>query len=191
LKKRKIPVIMWPLAGIIVLLLIVACFISKGVRLSEVSPTASTMVPGESLTMSEVKYDQDHEDNRGWELIAKEAHFFDATQVVALTEVLLKVNSSEDNAYEIRGNEGDYCRKTEEIVLKGNVVGRSAGGYKIETSQLTYKQREESVETDKAVRMSGPFFTVNGEGFSLDLRSNRFKVWSNVYTTISSGDFVR
>jgi len=191
LKRRKIPVIMWPLAGIIVLLLIVVGFISKGVRLSEVSTAALTMVPGESLTMSEVKYDQDHEDGKGWELIAKEAHFFDTTQIVSLTEVLLKVNSSEDNAYEIRGNEGDYCRKTEEIVLKGDVVGRSASGYMIETSQLTYKQREESVVTDKPVRMSGPFFTVKGDGFSLDLRSSRFKVWSNAHTTITSGDFVR
>jgi LPS export ABC transporter protein LptC len=182
---------MWPLAGIIILLLVVAVFISKGVRLSEVSTAASKMVPGESLTMSEVKYDQDHEDGKGWELIAREAHFFDATQIVSLTEVLLKVNSSEDNAYEIRGNEGDYCRKTEEIVLKGDVVGISAGGYMIETNQLTYKQREESVVTDKPIRMSGPFFTVKGDGFSLDLRTNRFKVWSNAYTTITSGDFFR
>jgi len=186
---RKIPLIMWPIAGIIVLLLIVAAFILNGPPLAQVSTKASTSVPGESLTMSELTYDQDHEDGRAWELIAKEAHFFDSAQVVSLKDVLLKVGSTEDNSYTIRGNEGDYCRKTEEIVLKGDVVGRSTSGYQIETSQLTYKQKEESVVTDKPVRVSGPFFRLKGDGLSADLRRSRFKVWKNVDTTITGGDF--
>jgi len=186
---RKIPLIMWPIAGIIALLLIVAAFIMKGPPLAQVSTKASTLVPGESLTMSELKYDQDHEDGHAWELIAKEAHFFDTAEVVSLKDVLLKVDSKKDNSYTIRGNEGDYCRKTEEIVLKGDVVGRSANGYQIETSQLTYKQKEESVVTDKPVRMSGPFFRLKGDGLSVDLKSSRFKVWRNVDTTITGGDF--
>jgi LPS export ABC transporter protein LptC len=189
LKMRKIPLVVWPVAGIITLLLIVAVFIIKGPPLAQVSTRESTSVPGESLTMSELKYDQDHEDGHAWELTAKEAHFFDTAQVVSLRDVLLRVDSAKDNSYTIRGNEGDYCRKTEEIVLKGDVVGRSASGYQIETSQLTYKQKEESVVTDKSVRMSGPFFSLKGDGLSVDLRSMRFKVWRNVDTTITSGDF--
>jgi len=186
---RKIPVIIWPIAGIIILLLIVAAFIITGPRRDQVSTPASTLVPGEALTMSEVRYDQDHEDGEGWELVAKEAHFFDATQLVSLKEVLLTLDSPPNNSYRIKGNEGDYCRKSEEIVLKGNVVGNSSNGYQIETSQLTYKQKEELVVTDKPVRMSGPFFKVEGDGLSVDLRSSRFKVWKNVYTTITGGDF--
>jgi LPS export ABC transporter protein LptC len=186
---RKISLIMWPIAGIITLLLIVAAFIIKGPPLAQVSTKASTLVPGESLTMSELKYDQDHEDGHAWELIAEEAHFSDTAEVVSLKDVLLTVDSKKDNFYTIRGNEGDYCRKTEEIVLKGDVVGRSATGYQIETSQLTYKQKEESVVTDKPVRMSGPLFRLKGDGLSVDLKSNRFKVWRNVDTTITGGDF--
>jgi LPS export ABC transporter protein LptC len=187
---RKVPVIIWPIAGIIILLLIAAAYIINRPHHAQVSPTASTLVPGEALTLSEVKYDQDQEDGKGWELVAKEAHFFDTTQLVSLKEVLLTLDSAQDNCYRIRGNEGDYCRKTEEIVLKGNVVGNSSNGYQIETSQLTYKQREELVVTDKPIRMRGPFFTVEGDGLSVDLRSSRFKVWKNVSTTIIGGDFL-
>jgi len=187
---KKIPVIMWPIAGIIVVLLSVAAFIIHKPNCDHLSAPASTLVPGESLTMSGVKYDQNHEDGKGWELIAKEAHFFEATQLVSLKDVLLTLESPEDNSYKIKGNEGDYCRKTEEIVLKGNVVGNSSNGYQIETSRLTYKQKEDVVVTDKPVRMSGPFFKVEGDGLSVDLRSSRFKVWNNVYTTITRGDFL-
>jgi len=187
---RKIPVIIWPIAGIVILLLIVAAFIITGPRLAKVSTTASPLVPGESLKMSEVKYDQDHEDGQGWELIAKEAHFFDTTQIVSLKDVLLKLDSTEDNSYTITGNEGDYCRKKEEIILKGNVVGRSASGYQLETTQLTYKQKEESVVTDKPVKLIGPFFRVKGDGLYIDLKRNRFMVKRNVFTTITGGDFL-
>jgi LPS export ABC transporter protein LptC len=140
--------------------------------------------------MSGVTYDQDGEDGKGWELTAKEAHFFETTQLVSLKDVLLIVGSPEDNSYRIRGNEGDYCRKTEEIVLKGNVVGNSSTGYRIETTRLTYKQGQEMVVTDKPVRMSGPFFEVEGEGLSVDLESRRFTVLNNVSTTITGGDFL-
>lgn len=187
---RKMPVIMWPIAGIVILLLIVAAFIIKGPRLAKVSTTASTMVPGESLKMSEVKYDQVQDDGQGWELIAKEAHFFDTSQVVALKDVVLKLDSTKDNSYTIRGNEGDYCRKSEEIILKGNVVGRSASGYQLETTQLTYKEKEESVVTDKPVRLTGPFFKVKGDGLHIDLKRSRFMVRRNVFTTITGGDFL-
>ncbi len=187
---RKIPVIMWPIAGIVILLLIVAAFIIKGPRLAKVSTPTSAMVPGESVKMSEVKYDQVHEDGQGWELIAKEAHFFDTSQVMALKDVLLKLDSTKDNAYTIRGNEGDYCRKSEEIILKGNVVGRSESGYQLETTQLTYKQKEELVVTDKPVSLIGPFFRVKGDGLHIDLKRNRFMVRRNVFTTITGGDFL-
>jgi LPS export ABC transporter protein LptC len=186
---RKTRVLLWPIMGIVILLLIVVAFIIKGPRLAGVSSTAPSLVPGESLKMSEVKYDQEYEDGQGWELVAKEAHFFDTSQVVSLKDVLLKVDSTTDNSYTIKGDEGDYCRKSEEIILKGNVVGRSARGYQLETSQLTYKQKEESVETDKPVRLIGPFFRVKGDGLHVDLRCNRFMVRRNVSTTIRGGDF--
>ncbi|MBW2076433.1 MAG: LPS export ABC transporter periplasmic protein LptC [Deltaproteobacteria bacterium] len=184
---RRIPVIMWPIAGIVVLLLIVAAFIITGPRLTQVS-TTTPLVPGESLKMSEVQYDQDKEGGQGWELVAKEAHFFDTTQIVSLKDVLLTLDSTEDNSYTIRGNEGDYCRKSEEIVLKGSVVGTSKSGYQLETTQLTYKQKEESVVTEKPVKVIGPFFRVKGEGLYIDLKRNRFMVKRNVFTTITGGN---
>ncbi|MFW6115261.1 MAG: hypothetical protein ACOC6E_03080, partial [Thermodesulfobacteriota bacterium] len=105
---KKIPVIMWPIAGITLVLLLVAAFISHSSNRPQVCTAGSALVPGESLAISEIKYDQDYEDGKGWELIAKEAHFFDATQLVSLKNVLLTVKSPKDNSYKIKGNEGDY-----------------------------------------------------------------------------------
>jgi LPS export ABC transporter protein LptC len=187
---KRVPTVMWPLMGIVILLGIVV-FIFKVPHPGVVSQTGSTLIPGESLKISDVKYEQDYENGQGWELIAKEAHYFDATQTVSLKDVLLKLGPLGENYYTIKGNKGDYCRKREEIVLKGNVVGTSATGYRIETTQLVYRQGDESVVTDKAIRLTGPFFKVKGDGACLDLKCNTFRVRQNVHTTIIGGDIFR
>jgi len=186
---KKVPVILWPIVGIFFLLVIIAAFIFRVPHLSKISSLTSSLIPGESLKISDITFNQDYKNGEGgWELIAEEARFFDTNQMVYLKDVLLTLNSLEKNSYIIKGNEGDYCRKSEEIILKGNVVGRSAKGYQIETSMLVYKQKSESVVTDKPVRLIGPFFQVEGDGLFLDLKKNTYKVKQNVYTTIEGGN---
>ena len=187
---KRVPAVMWPIMGIFILLGIVV-FIFRVPHPGVVSQTGSALIPGESLKISDVKYEQDYENGQGWELIAKEAHYFDATQTVSLKDVLLKLAPLRDNYYTIKGNEGDYCRKREEIVLKGDVVGTSTTGYQIETTRLVYRQGDESVVTDKPIRLTGPFFRVKGDGLCLDLKCDTFRVRENVHATIIGGDIFR
>ena len=182
---KKIPIIMWPIAGIFFLLMIVAFFLFKVPHLLMVSSTTSDLIPGESLKISDIKYSQDHKNGeRKWELRAKEAHSFDKPQIVALKDVFLKLDSLEKSSFTIKGNEGDYFRESGEIILKGDVVGRSTDGYQIETSLLIYRQKDESVETDEPVRLIGPFFRVKGDGLYIDLKRKKFTVKKNVCTTV-------
>jgi len=91
--------------------------------------------------------------------------------------------------YTIKGNEGDYFRKTGKIILKGEVLGKSATGYYIETSLLTYRQEDNEVETDEPIKIIGPFFQVKGDGLYIDLSKEKFMVKKNVYTTFNGEGF--
>jgi len=189
---RKIPKITWPIAGILVLLMIAAFFLFKVPHLVMVSSTTSNLVPGESLKVSDVKYSQDYKNGEGkWELKAKEAHILHKSQIVALKDVFLKLDSVEKNSFTIKGNEGDYFRESGKIILKGDVIGRSANGYQIETSLLIYSQKDESVETDQPIRVVGPFFRVEGDGLYIDLKTKKFMVKENVCTTVMGEVFYR
>jgi LPS export ABC transporter protein LptC len=189
---RKIPKITWPIAGIVFLLMIAAFFLFKVPHLVMVSSTTSNLVPGESLKVSDVKYSQDYKNGEGkWELKAKEAHFLHKSQIVALKDVFLKLDSVEKNSFTIKGNEGDYFRESGKIILKGDVIGRSANGYQIETSLLIYRQKNESVETDQPIRVVGPFFRVEGDGLYIDLKTKKFMVKENVCTTVMGEVFYR
>ena len=187
---KKVPVAMWPIGGILFLLVIVIFFLFKAQQLGVVSSKIPHLIPGESLKISDIKYSQDYKDGGGkWELKAKEGHFFDNDQFIALKDVLLTLDSFNKTSYAIKGNEGNYFRKTGEIILKGEVLGQSATGYYIETSLLTYRQEDNEVETDEPIKIIGPFFQVKGDGLYIDLSKEKFMVKKNVYTTFNGEGF--
>lgn len=189
---RKIPAIIWPILGIVSLLMIVAFFLFKVPHLAMVSSKTSNLIPGESLKISDIKYSQDYKNGEGkWELEAKEAHLFNKSQIVILKDVLLKLDSIKKRSFTIRGNNGDYFRERGEIILRGDVMGMSDNGYQIATNLLIYRQRDGSVETDEHVKVIGPFFQVNGDGLYIDLKKKTFTVKRNVCTTFMSGGFDR
>jgi len=189
---KKVPVAMWPIVGIFFLLVIVGYFLFKVPHFGMVSSKISNLIPGESLKISDIKYSQDYKDGEGkWELRAKEGHFFDNDQILALKDVLLKLDSFKKTSYTIKGNEGDYFRKSGKIILKGDVLGRSANGYQIQTNLLIYRQEDNEVETDEHIKVIGPFFRVKGDGLYIDLNKKKFMVKKNVCTTFIGEDFFK
>jgi LPS export ABC transporter protein LptC len=189
---KRVPVAMWPIVGIFFLLVIVAFFLFKVKHLCMVYSKIPHLIPGESLKISDIKYSQDYKDGGGkWELRAKEGHFFDNDQFMALKDVLLTLDSFNKTSYTIKGNEGNYYRKSGTIILKGDVLGRSATGYHIETSLLTYRQEDNEVETDEPIKIIGPFFQVKGDGLYIDLSKKKLMVKKNVCTTFNGEGFFR
>lgn len=189
---KRTHIIMFPIIGILLLLMIVAFFLFKVPHLAMVSLKAPDLIPGESLKINDIEYSQDYKNGEGkWELKAKEAHILHKSEIVALKDVFLKLDSVEKNSFTIKGNEGDYFRESGKIILKGDVIGRSANGYQIETSLLIYRQKDESVETDQPIRVVGPFFRVEGDGLYIDLKTKKFMVKENVCTTVMGEVFYR
>ena len=185
---KKIPIIVWPIAGIFFLLLIAAFFVYKVPRVCIDATTASNMRSGESLKMSEINYSQDYKNGEGkWELKAKEGYFLDKTQTLTLKDVSLKLGPASKAAFTIQGNEGNYHRERGEIIFRGEVMGRSADGYQIETSLLIYSEKDESVATDRPIKVTGPLFHVKGDSLFADLARKTFAVRGNVCTTLNSG----
>lgn len=186
---KKAPLIIWPIVGIVFLLLITFAFLFNVPRLAMVSHEDTPLMPGTSLKVSDIEYSQDYRQGEGkWELKAKEASLFNKSQAVSLKDVSLKLDHSKYASYTIKGNECDYLREQDEIILKGDVVGSSDKGYKIETELLIYKPEKESVETDKPVMIVGPFFNIKGDGLYVDFKKERFMVKNNVCMTFSAKD---
>jgi len=185
---KRIAKKIWPIGGIFFLLLIGAFFVLKVPQGDRGSAVPTGLEAGESLRLSEINYSQDYRSGeKKWELRAEEGCFRDGTQTLSLKAVSLRIDPARRPSLAIKGNEGDYFRETGKIVLRGEVVGRSDDGYRIETSLLAFSEKEERVETDSAIRVTGPFFHVEGDGLVIDLRRKTFSVKGNVCTTLDYG----
>jgi LPS export ABC transporter protein LptC len=188
---KKAPLIIWPIVGIVFLLLITFVFLFNVPRLAMISQENTSLMPGTSLKVSDIEYSQDYSQGGGkWELKAKEASLFNKSQSVSLKDVSLKLDHSKNTSYTIKGNECDYLREQEEIILKGDVIGSSGKGYKIETDLLIYKPEKESMETDKPVMITGPFFKIKGDGLYVDFKKEKFMIKNNVCMTFSGKDIL-
>ncbi len=185
---KRIPKLVWPIGCIFLLLVIAAFFVYRALPVNVGTSRASKLRPGESIRVSEINYSQDYENGEGkWELKAREGYFIDKSETLTLRDVLLKLDPAGNTAFTIRGNEGDYCRRSGRIIFRGDVMGRSSDGYRIETSLLIYSEKGGCVETDEPILLIGPFFDVRGDGLYGDLSKRRFTVTGNVCTTFSSG----
>ena len=186
---KKIPLIIWPIAGICFLLALSAFFLVNRFNVAIVSSNIRKLIPKESLKISDINFSQDYNNGqKKWKLKAKEASFFEKDQLVVLKHVLLTLGHSDKDPFIIEGREGNYFKDRGEITLKGDVTGKSFSGYQINTDQLSYNQKNESVETDDPVKITGPFFTIIGDGLHADIKGEKFIIKRNVRTTFIMGE---
>jgi LPS export ABC transporter protein LptC len=185
---KRIPKLVWPIGGIFLLLVIAGLFVYRASYLDVGMSTASSLRPGESVKICGINYTQDYDNGEGtWELKAREGSFIEKSETLTLTQVLLKLDPAGNTAFTIRGNEGNYCRRSGRITFRGDVMGKTSNGYRIETTLLIYSEKGGCVETDEPIRVFGPFFDVKGDGLYADLPKGTFTVKGNVCTTFSSG----
>jgi len=176
----------WPLLGAGVLIALAAFFLARSAKEPEKTSSLPEFVPGEGVKIKEVHYAQDDPD-RGlkWELDAAEVLFSEDNEKVLFRDFVLRLESSERAPMKLTGKEGTYFRKQGLIVLKGQIRGQSDDGYRMSAEEVTIEEAKRKANSDGPVKVWGPFFTVEGVGFSADLENETIKINKDVTTTIT------
>jgi len=139
----------------------------------------------EGIRLKDIHYVQDDPAQKvKWALDASEAKISKDQQFVTFVDFRVTLKPESRPAVTVQGKQGEFDKRTGQLVLQGDLTGETEDGYRFTTEQAVYHHKEGYLETDKAVKISGAFFSIEGKGLLLDLGKEKLQILSNATTLI-------
>ena len=178
----------WPLIGIGLLSILVSLYLFAAPKKNREGPGGTDATLEKGLKLEDIHYSQDNPDDRvKWFLDAKEATLSDDRQVISFRSFKLRLEPANRPRMELEGQRGSFHRDSGEIHLQGGLRGSTDDGYRIVTESAVYNQKKGWLETNDPVKLSGPFFSMEGRGLRLNIEKETLLIRSDVTTLIEKG----
>ena len=175
----------WPLVVMGFLLAAVIGYLSQARKQPVEQTAAQDKESEEGIRLKDIHYVQDDPGQKvKWVLDASEAKLSKDQQVVTFVNFHVTLEPENRPRVTMEGKQGEFDKRTGRLVLQGDLIGETEDGYRFVTDQAVYDHKEGYLETDKAVKISGAFFSVEGKGLFLDVGKEKLKILSNVTTLI-------
>ncbi len=176
----------WPLIGIGLLLIVVAFYLVPAKKLLMRESIIGDLIPEAGVRLKDIHYVHDNpDDGVKWLLDAKAMTLSKDRQIISFNDFKLKLEPVNKPSIELEGQRGKWNKGSGEINLYGDLRGYTRNGYRIRTDHIRYSGAG-NIESETPVKIIGPFFTVEGQGFRLNIKKETFRLDSDVTTTFDS-----
>ncbi|MBW1801672.1 MAG: LPS export ABC transporter periplasmic protein LptC, partial [Deltaproteobacteria bacterium] len=178
----------WPLAGIGILIIVVGIYMvsGRGVLFRKSLHTGS--ISKEGVSLEDIHFIQeDPDDNVKWILDASKAQFSKSGQFITFKDFHMTLEPEDKPAIELKGNRGSFDRSTGAINLYENLQGTTDDGYKMTTEHVFYQQKDGYLKTEVPVKVTGPYFSIEGKGLYFNLERETLVIKDNVTAIITGG----
>jgi len=146
------------------------------------------LISREGVHLEDIHFTQDNpDDNVKWILDAKEAQFSKDGQFITFKDFYMKLEPKDKPAIELKGNRGSFDRSTGAINLYENLQGTTTDGYQVNTEHVFYQHRDRYLKTEVPIKVSGPYFSVEGKGLYVNLERETLVIKADVTATIARG----
>jgi len=125
--------------------------------------------------------EQQEEDGDGWELLAHDAEFYDAKQLVVVHQMRAQLLSQAAQPAQITADNGHIDSATGNMTVQGNVQLQYLEGYIIETDVLSWHAASRLLSTDAAVEINSALVHIAGVGLQGNVDQQRFVLQDNVH----------
>jgi LPS export ABC transporter protein LptC len=122
-----------------------------------------------------------------WILDAREAQFSKDGQFITFKDFHMKLEPKDKPAIELKGNRGSFDRSTGAINLYENLQGTTEDGYQMTTEHVFYQYKEGYLKSEMPIKMTGPYFSVEGKGLYFNLERETLVIKANVTAIIARG----
>jgi len=180
----------WPLLGLCLLAVLVGYYALRSGALKGPAARIGEVISSEGLKLKDVQYThEDPDEGVKWILDAQEVSFSGDKDFIKFYEFNLRIEPENRPWIEVKGRRGTYSRDSGKINLWEDLEGISGDGYKLETEHILIKEKRRQMSSDQPVKISGSFFSVEGDGLFVDFEKKKVRVISNVTTTLY-GEFM-
>ncbi len=146
---------------------------------------------GDGIRLQDIHYSHnDPEEKVTWLLDAKEVSLSKDRRLMSFRTFRLEVEAQDRPRLELTGEKGTYDKESGEVVLQGNLKGKTDNGYTVLTDYAVYNQKRGDLRTEEPVTIIGPFFSIKGRGLSLDVKKESLKIHSEVTTLIQNESWI-
>ncbi len=175
----------WPLVAMGFLLAAVGVYLSQAKKQPVEQAASQDKESEEGLRLKDIHYVQDDPGQKvKWVLDASEAKLSKDQQVVTFVNFHVTLEPENRPRVTLEGKQGEFNKRTGRLLLQGDLIGQTEDGYRFTTEQAVYDHKEGYLETDRPVKITGAFFSVEGKGLFLDLGKEKLQILSNVTTLI-------
>jgi LPS export ABC transporter protein LptC len=118
-----------------------------------------------------------------WELLAREAEFYDAKQRIVVHQLQAQLLSKEAPPVHVIADAGQIDSSTGNMTIKGNVQLQYLEGYTVETDVLHWQAMARVLQTEAVVQIRSALVHIVGTGLLGNIEQQRFVLQDNVHAT--------
>jgi LPS export ABC transporter protein LptC len=175
----------WPLVAIGLLLAIMTAYLFQPGKEPVKQAVTQEKESEEGIRLKDIHYVQDDPSRKiKWVLDASEAKLSKDQQVVTFADFHVTLHPEKRPTVTLKGKQGEFDKGTGRLLLQGDLQGETEDGYRFATEQAIYHHKEGYLETDRAVKISSGFFSIQGQGLFLDVGKEKLQILSKVTTLI-------
>lgn len=133
------------------------------------------------VSLQRVHYTETRQGVKRWDLSADRAEYNKDTDSTTLTGVRLAVTGEASlGELLVTADRAEYHNGTRDVLLAGNVHGRTGSGIEFSTSRLTYIAARSLLETSEAVHFSNGTAQLEGVGMQFQTQTRKLKLMKDV-----------
>ena len=169
--------------SLIPVMLVVAGFFLSGrtPAVKQVRQPSETEQP--NMRVQNLHLTEQAEAGNEWELLAREAEFYDAQQRIVVHQLQAQLLSKEAHPVHVIADSGQIDSSTGNITIKGNVQLQYLEGYTVETDVLHWQATTRVLQTDAVVQIRSALVHIVGTGLLGNIEQQRFVLQDNVHAT--------
>lgn len=141
---------------------------------------------GSTITLRNFSRDAiDLEGNLKWRLFAKETFYFEKESKTILYDVFVEQFEKGKVKASIKADKGEILQANGLMKVYGNILLKTGDGKILETEELLYNTQEETIRSDKRIKIISQGTIIRGIGLEADKGLDKYKILKPEAVTFS------